>query len=219
MKNRMLGVIVPILAGAALIGTGFSTWYFTTDGAAAVDGIATSIAKAYEIGSVTLKANGNKAIVLPYEGAEPSGDPDTFALRMDASSDSDENIDLMMNGTTSVESIQLDYQISNLGGDFVTETQEFANKTATLKITVSLGEAVSTYVKLSDSWTKSDSNFTFTRKLDNLTVGTNSINDLPPFGFAWVEGEEPDNASNWKTMWSKLDSASISINYSISFNK
>ena len=55
MRNKMLGILLPVLAGVAVIGTGFSTWYFVTAASGAVDKtLDVHLAAAAEIGNLKI---------------------------------------------------------------------------------------------------------------------------------------------------------------------
>lgn len=219
MKNRMLGVIVPILAGAALIGTGFSTWYFTTNGTAEVSGIATNIAKAYNINGLTLLANGDSKI-------ETSSD--TFFLQMDSTIEGDAS----NNGEVGINLVKTSGTrtiVKNIDAQYVLDSQgEFgiSAKQVTLKVTVEFtgvngeGEKASNYIALADEWTSDQSN-TWTYQSRNQNAVNGGTFAVPKFGFAYVknEGVGPKSMEEWTNMNNALEGASVSITYSLDWAK
>ena len=211
MKNKMLGILVPVLAGAAVIGTGFSTWYFTNANQSSVNGIATQIALASEISTLKLKSS---ETVLDTSK--------TFELSLDSTRDEDaadpKGVNLLYKDGDSdavvVNDIDVLYTLNAAVGF------DLSTRHPVLTVTVTLGGNLPTYVTLNATEWTANGSAVYTKTIEDTNATFNQENTIgvPAFGFQWTEHGEPGSYGAWKATKTALNSATVQIDYSLAWS-
>ncbi len=201
MRNKMLGILLPVLAGVAVIGTGFSTWYFVTGADTTGDqNLKVQLAAAAEIGNLKITNN-----------------PAPTTLHLDASDDTGIHL-----GTVSGEEFtkaandninwSYTYQASTTDLDkhpVLTVDVKINNITTYISIGLS-GDHGYTNTQTSASayqWTKD------VRPTSYSASGVETIEGSIPFAFTWTD--EPTSFSEWSALDSVVENATLTIKLSL----
>ena len=208
MRNKVLGIIVPVLAGAAMVGTGFATWHFsegnsTINGNVNLDGYTT-------IGEITIE-NHDKAV-----------------LNMDASDDTGITFEYPEVEEAEENKVAFSIQVERTSG------QEW--KALTLTTAIAFSNNVGSYVSLNVTTSSSDSTVSGTDASYNdecldttcefeVTVTptsqetTATLNLTTKLDFDWYEGKEPTSKETWSTLNSAIGGGNnvLSITYQVDY--
>ena len=209
MRNKVLGIIVPVLAGAAMVGTGFATWHFsegpsTISGNVSLDGYTT-------IGEITI-ANHDKAI-----------------LNMDASDDTGITFEYPESEEAKENQVDFSIQVEKTSG------QEW--KALTLTTTIAFSNNVGSYVSLNVTTTSSENSTvsgTAARYTDECldttcefevtvtptsVLNTATLNLTTELNFDWCEGKEPTSKDTWSALNLAISGGSnvLSITYQVDY--
>ena len=197
-RNKVYAITLPILAGLALVGSGFSVWYFT-DGALSqnIEDISVQIDPYAEIGNLTVKNLGDKELHLHLDS------PD------------DQGIHIHDEEHTVFDDIDLTYT-------YYVSSETSLDKQITFTAVVQTSTALDSYLNLTTSNYDYDSGattFTLTQTLTptGTTAGKEATIDidLDPLAFEYREDKNPVDAASWEEMNTNLTSSTISITYSI----
>ena len=206
MRNKMLGILLPVLAGVAVIGTGFSTWYFVTGADHTGDqNLDVQLAAAAEIGNLRITNN-----------------PAPNALQLDASNDSDSGIHL---GTVSESSVFTKAANDNINWSYTYQASTTdLDKHPVLTVDVKIN-SITTYIGIGLSgdhgytntqtsasayqWTKDVSPASYSAS------GVETIEGSIPFAFAWTD--EPESFSEWTDLEELVKNATLTIKLSLNW--
>lgn len=195
MRNKMLGILLPVLAGVAVIGTGFSTWYFMNGVDTRNKEIPVSLAAAAEIGELGF----------------PEANPLPTTLHLDASVTTDDSLDSGIHlGTigenevfTADDKIEWTYNYQ--------ASEETLDKHPELTIDVKIN-GIGNYVdiKVSDSdyiaQSQATDNYQYTWKKKDIipasyTPSTKTeFTDNFTFAFSWKANQEPNSFTAWQAL-------------------
>lgn len=202
MRNKMLGILLPVLAGVAVIGTGFSTWYFVTGADTTGDqNLKVQLAAAAEIGNLEITNN-----------------PAPTTLHLDASNDTGIHL-----GTVSGEEFteaandniywSYTYQASTTDlGKHPVLTVDVKINSITTYIGINLSGEDHGYTSMITSnsayqWTKD------VRPAPYSVSGVETIEGSIPFAFTWTD--EPTSFSEWSALDSLVENATLTIALSL----
>ena len=202
MRNKMLGILLPVLAGVAVIGTGFSTWYFVVTGADTTgdQNLKVQLAAAAEIGNLEITNN-----------------PAPTTLHLDASKDTGIHL-----GTVSGE------EFTKAANDNINWSYTYQASTTDLdkhpELTVDVKiNSITKYIGISLSgnhgytntqtlasayqWTKD------VRPTSYSASGVGTIEGSIPFAFTWTD--EPTSFSEWSVLEPLVKNATLTIKLSL----
>lgn len=200
MRNKMLGILLPVLAGVAVIGTGFSTWYFVTGADTTGDqNLDVQLAAAAEIGNLRI-----------------TNDPAPNALQLDASNDSDSGIHL---GTVSESSVFTKAANDNINWSYTYQASTTdLDKHPVLTVDVKIN-SITTYIGIGlsgahgyTSTQTSASAYQWTKDVSPAS-GEKTIVGSIPFAFAWTD--EPESFSEWTDLEELVKNATLTIKLSL----
>lgn len=213
MRNKMLGILLPVLAGVAVIGTGFSTWYFTNGVDTKNKDIPVSLAAAAEIGELGF----------------PEANPLPTTLHLDASVKGDSpnsGIHLGTIGENSVftadDKIEWTYNYQ--------ASEETLDKHPELTIDVKIN-GIGNYVdiKVSDSdyivQSQATDTYQYTWKKTDIipasyTPSTKTeFTDDFTFAFSWKTNQEPKSFTAWQALSDAItDNAPVVLTIKLSLD-
>lgn len=201
MRNKMLGILLPVLAGVAVIGTGFSTWYFVTGAdTTGNQNLDVQLAAAAEIGNLKI-----------------TNEPAPNALQLDASNDSGIHL-----GTVSGE------EFTKAADDNINWSYTYQASTADLDkhpvLTVDVKiNSITTYISIGLSgnhgYTNTDTSnsaYQWTKDVSPASYsasGVETIKGSIPFEFIWTD--EPTSFSEWSALDSRVGNATLTIALSL----
>lgn len=214
MRNKMLGILLPVLAGVAVIGTGFSTWYFVTGGIQTKkQELDVQLAAAAEIGDLVITNN-----------------PAPTTLHLDASikdpADSGIHLGTLADGafTPSSDTINWSYtyqaSAETLGKHpEITVAVNIVNIDSYIGIALSdedtdytlAGTATSGYKY---TWTYEDE----TIAADYTTGQENTITQDFTFVFSWKENKEPTSYDTWSALNTEIDKGDTKLIVNLSLD-
>ena len=202
MKRKTLTLVLPLLAGITLVGSGFSVWYFTanTSNEREVD---VQLASYVDIGELSFV----RTPTLLYLDSTKHGDNGLNGINMfDAEGSVCNDVDLAY----------------TLDGTILDGTT--LQVTVTMEITVDLDAYVD--VQLGEgNWSRitstvpSDFN-RYSKTFDNLPVSNNTI-DMPAFAFSYPSTGnqvEPKTLKEWNDLNSIIADSAINFTYELSFD-
>lgn len=207
MKNKILGIAVPALAAAAVIGTGFATWQFTENGASA--SIGATLEGYTNLGDITIK------------------NAEYATLNLDSST-TGTGITLEYSGGSGTTTDQIDFE-------FEVKQDLAREKNLTLTTTISFDSNLGSYIKLSaqnyrdetelGNAHSADSMSTSLSWEDSLTTSSTSTSETfslsTHLSFSWAEDQEPGSLSDWEalnTIITDLTSdTAFTITYSVDY--
>ncbi len=195
MRNKMLGILLPVLAGVAVIGTGFSTWYFMNGVDTGNEEIPVSLAAAAEIGELGF----------------PEANPLPTTLHLDASVTTDDSSDSGIHLGTIGEN-EVFTTDDRIGWTYKYQaSEETLDKHPELTIDVKIN-GIGNYVdiKVSDSdytaQSQASDNYQYTWKKTDIVPADYVATEKTPFtddftfAFSWKENQEPKNYSAWEAL-------------------
>lgn len=200
MRNKMLGILLPVLAGVAVIGTGFSTWYFVTgDNHDGIQNLDVQLAAAAEIGNLRITNN-----------------PAPTTLHLDASNDTGIHL-----GTVSESSVFTKAANDNINWSYTYQASTTdLGKHPELTVDVTINN-ITTYISIGLSG--EDHGYNSTQTLASAyqwispasysASGEETIKGSIPFAFTWTD--EPTSFSEWSTLDSVVEGATLTINLSL----
>ena len=202
MKRKTLTLVLPLLAGITLVGSGFSVWYFTanTSNEREVD---VQLASYVDIGELSFV----RTPTLLYLDSTTHGDNGLNGINMfDAEGSVCNDVDLAY----------------TLDGTILDGTT--LQVTVTMEITIDLDAYVD--VQLGEgNWSRitstvpSDFN-RYTKTFENLPVSNNTI-DMPAFAFSYPSTGnqvEPKTLEEWNDLNSIIPDSAINFTYELSFD-
>ncbi len=202
MKRKTLTLVLPLLAGITLVGSGFSVWYFTanTSNEREVD---VQLASYVDIGELSFV----RTPTLLYLDSTRHGDNGLNGINMfDAEGSVCNDVDLAY----------------TLDGTILDGTT--LQVTVTMEITIDLDAYVD--VQLGEgNWSRitstvpSDFN-RYTKTFENLPVSNNTI-DMPAFAFSYSstgDQVEPKTLKEWNALNSIIADSAINFTYELSFD-
>ena len=209
MRNKMLGILLPVLAGVAVIGTGFSTWYFVTAKSGAADKtLDVHLAAAAEIGNLKI-----------------TNDPAPTTLHLDASIDSGIHLGTLADDVFTPSSDMINwsytYQASaeTLGKHpEITVDVNIVNIDSYIGIALSdadtdytpAGTATSGYKY---TWTYED------ERIADYTIGLEkTITHNFTFVFSWKENKEPTSYDTWSALKTEIDKGDTKLIVNLSLD-
>lgn len=206
MRNKMLGILLPVLAGVAVIGTGFSTWYFVTGAdTTGNQDLDVQLAAAAEIGNLKI-----------------TNEPAPNALQLDASNDSnDSGIHL---GTVSESSVFTKAANDNINWSYTYQASTTdLGKHPVLTVDVKIN-SITTYIGIDlsgedhgyTSTITSNSAYQWTKDVSPVSYsasGVETIEGSIPFKFTWTD--EPTSFSEWSVLDSLVENATLTIKLSL----
>ena len=202
MKRRILGIIIPVLAGVTIVGTGFSVWYFTDNsGNTARTSVNVNLSGYAEIASITIPNTTN------------------YTLDLDSSSSTDTGIHLN-NSTASATADQISKVTVNLNADALNGETLERDLTVTAKIALTGG--LDKYVSFAldndpvSSWTGTTG--TFTTTIDTARVTTTKTLNVPNLAltFSWTD-EQPTTVDEWNVLNAVVEGSSLDITYTVAW--
>lgn len=223
MKRKMFSILLPILAGVTVIGTGFSIFYFVDDNASVSESVTATVEGYAELGSLNITND-------DVEGGN-------FQLIFDSTTDG--GIGLYYVAGTSKEKanqIELEYTLTLKDA----ESTDIKSMVPQITMTMSVPEAVDNYVKFGlegvDSFTSTETDsignvYTYSKTLSVETSSPITIT-MPAFTFKYEEKTsgtsedsssstpktmEPMNASDWSVLSSNTTGENISITYTLAW--
>lgn len=206
MKRKLLGIILPVLAGVAVVGTGFSTWYFT-------DGM-----KEESIGADV------KLVGYANLGTIEIADVNNYVLKVDSSED--ENIHLINTATETttshtkdqIDGVKINYTTNN--GDFALEVEK--NIKVTMNVSIDNGEGysndngLSSYINYSvtntNNWVGTDNSYILTISPESISGSTINVT-APVFSFSFKDKKEPTTPGTWDDLYKAVTAASFNITF------
>ena len=199
MKRRILGIIIPVLAGVTIVGTGFSVWYFTDNtGKTATTSVDVNLSGYAEIASITI--------------------PNTANYTLDLDSSTDTGIHLN-NSTASATADQISDVTVNLNANALNgETLERdLTVTATIKFTGGLDSYVSFVLDNGpvSSWTGTTG--TFTTTIDTARVTTTTTLNVPDLALTFSWKDEPTTVDEWNDLNTVVKGSSLDITYTVAW--
>ena len=199
MKRRILGIIIPVLAGVTIVGTGFSVWYFTDNtGKTATTSVNVNLSGYAEIASITI--------------------PNTANYTLDLDSSTDTGIHLN-NSTASATADQISDVTVNLNANALNgETLERdLTVTATIKFTGGLDSYVSFVLDNGpvSSWTGTTG--TFTTTIDTARVTTTTTLNVPDLALTFSWKDEPTTVDEWNDLNTVVKGSSLDITYTVAW--
>ena len=207
MKRRILGIVVPVLAGLTIVGTGFSVWYFTSDATETSFDTQVNLAGYAEIGNLQIKDRASH-----------------YRLFLDSTRDGGIALQSSADGAawTDTNTIDLTYELSVQDATYTDLNDK--NPQITMEFTVPA--ALETYVSITlnsgalTPGTATDTiTYTYTGQLDfpnPVASGTYDI-EMPTFVFAWQDGQEPNSSATYAAAQAALASGEISITYTLAW--
>ena len=203
MKKKIFATVLPILAGITLVGTGFSVWYFTSDGTTSNLSVDVDMAGYVSVGSLTPTPTATKL----YLDSTTTGDNGHNGINL-MSSDSD---------YVSGNDINLTFTAT-------TEDSGTISGNATVTLTLTVDNAVDNYIAFGlegETFTPNagDSKTTYTYTTDSIAVNGATVSiDMPAFTFAYESGKEPTNVDSYNTLAGVItDSTTITIKYELNW--
>ena len=202
MKRKTLTLVLPLLAGITLVGSGFSVWYFTanTSNEREVD---VQLASYVDIGELSFV----RTPTLLYLDSTKHGDNGLNGINMfDAEGSVCNDVDLAY----------------TLDGTILDGTT--LQVTVTMEITVDLDAYVD--VQLGEgNWSRITSTVSsdfnrYTKTFENLPVSNNTI-DMPAFAFSYSstgDQVEPKTLKEWNDLNSIIADSAINFTYELSFD-
>ena len=205
MRNKMLGILLPVLAGVAVIGTGFSTWYFVTGADTTGDqNLKVQLAAAAEIGNL-----------------EITNSPAPTTLHLDASikdpADSGIHLGTLADNafTPSSDTINWSYTYQASTTDLDKHpvlTVDVKINSITKYISIGLSGEDHEYTNTNTStsayqWTKD------VRPASYSASGEETIEGSIPFAFTW--SDEPTSFSEWSVLEPLVKNATLTIKLSL----
>ena len=199
MKRRILGIIIPVLAGVTIVGTGFSVWYFTDNtGKTATTSVDVNLSGYAEIANITI--------------------PNTANYTLDLDSSTDTGIHLN-NSTASATADQISDVTVNLNANALNgETLERdLTVTATFKFTGGLDSYVSFALDNDpvSSWTGTTG--TFTTTIDTASVTTATTLNVPDLALTFSWKDEPTTVDEWNDLNTVVKGSSLDITYTVAW--
>lgn len=200
MRNKMLGILLPVLAGVAVIGTGFSTWYFVTGADTTGDqNLKVQLAAAAEIGNL-----------------EITNSPAPTTLHLDASIDTGIHL-----GTVSGEEFTKDDNI-NWSYTYQASTTDL-DKHPVLTVDVKIN-SITKYISIGLSGedhgytntNTSTSAYQWTKDVRPASYSTSDVETIEgsiPFAFTWTD--EPKSFSEWTDLEELVKNATLTIKLSL----
>ena len=208
MKRRILGIVVPILAGLTIVGTGFSVWYFTSDTTETSFDAQVNLAGYAEIGNLQIKDRANH-----------------YRLFLDSTRDGGIALQSSADGAawTDTNTIDLTYELSVQDATYT----DLNDKNPQITMAFTVPAALETYVSITlnsgalTPGTPTDTiTYTYTGQLDfpnPVASGTYDI-EMPTFVFAWQDGQEPNSSATYAAAaQAALASGEISITYTLAW--
>lgn len=202
MKRKTLTLVLPLLAGITLVGSGFSVWYFTanTSNEREVD---VQLASYVDIGELSFV----RTPTLLYLDSTTHGDNGLNGINMfDAEGSVCNDVDLAY----------------TLDGTILDGTT--LQVTVTMEITIDLDAYVD--VQLGEgNWSRITSTVSsdfnrYTKTFENLPVSNNTI-DMPTFAFSYPstgDQVEPKTLKEWNALNSIIADSTINFTYELSFD-
>lgn len=203
MRNKMLGILLPVLAGVAVIGTGFSTWYFVTGADTTGDqNLKVQLAAAAEIGNLEITNN-----------------PAPTTLHLDASNDTGIHL-----GTVSESSVFTQAANDNINWSYTYQASTTdLDKHPVLTVDVKIN-SITTYIGIDlngedhgyTSTITSNSAYQWTKDVRPASYsasGEKTIEGSIPFKFTWTD--EPTSFSEWSALDSLVENATLTIKLSL----
>lgn len=229
MKKKVLTLVLPLLVGVTIVGTGFSLFYFTVEGGTTQKLDVDIDVQAYaEIGNLQIK--------YPENAAQTSN-----GLKLNVDSTVDGGIKLMALSSSFPSSyvdcndIDLTYQVN----DNLQDTSDTYAKVPQIQMDVSVPADVHNYVDIklvsdggsdSVSWTTDAGDpstpsstdpvvYSYVQKLAFPTLPTTDPIDiaLPDFSFDYQNGKEPMDYAAYEAMTSAMNGKTVSIVYTLSW--
>lgn len=202
MKRKTLTLVLPLLAGITLVGSGFSVWYFTanTSNEREVD---VQLASYVDIGELSFV----RTPTLLYLDSTTHGDNGLNGINMfDAEGSVCNDVDLAY----------------TLDGTILDGTT--LQVTVTMEITIDLDAYVDVQLgegnwSIITSTVPSDFN-RYTKTFDNLPVSNNTI-DMPAYVFSYPstgDQVEPKTLEEWNALNSIIADSAINFTYELSFD-
>lgn len=194
MRNKMLGILLPVLAGVAVIGTGFSTWYFVTGADhTGNQNLDVQLAAAAEIGNLKI-----------------TNEPAPTTLHLDASNDTGIHL-----GTVSGEEFtRAENDNINWSYTYQASTTDLG-KHPVLTVDVKIN-SITTYISIGLS---GDHGYTNTKTLNGAYQWTKDVSQTIegsiPFAFTWTD--EPTSFSEWSALDSLVENATLTIELSLNW--
>lgn len=212
MHNKYATFVLPVLAGLAIVGAGFSTWVFGNYSSTSQNATGTAIITGDESNGPTV------SLKLGYIAGETFNEVSapSFSLQLDQGSVSsatnpNAGITFSWNGAdaSKLDEYGLSFQWSIPSGD----ATAYSNYSVTVSYTVTLTDVddgkILSYVKLDDSISlqTEKKNIATDKEVSSLTVGDgiSYINEnvgLKPT--SWVYTNKPGNLEDYKSMLSNL---------------
>ncbi len=202
MKRRILGIIIPVLAGVTIVGTGFSVWYFTDNNSSSASASVNVNLSGYaEIASITIPNTAN------------------YTLDLDSSSSTDTGIHLN-NSTARATADQISDVTVNLNANALNgETLERnLTVTATITFTGDLGNYVSFALDNDPVFSWTGTTGTFTTTIDTASVTATTTLKVPnlPLTFSWTD-EQPTSVEEWNALNKVVQGSKLNITYTVAW--
>ena len=199
MKRRILGIIIPVLAGVTIVGTGFSVWYFTDNNSSSASASVNVNLSGYaEIASITI--------------------PNTTNYTLDLDSATDTGIHLN-NSTASATADQISDVTVNLNADALNGETLERDLTVTAKIAFTGGlDKYVSFVLDNDpvsSWTGTTG--TFTTTIDTASVTTTRALNVPDLALTFSWTDEPTTVDEWNDLNTVVEGSSLDITYTVAW--
>ncbi len=204
MKRRILGIIIPVLAGVTIVGTGFSVWYFTDNtGKTATTSVDVNLSGYAEIASITIPNTANYTLDLDSSDLDSSTDTGIHLNNSTASATADQISDVTVN-----------LNANALNGETL---EKDLTVTATIKFTGGLDSYVSFALDNDpvSSWTGTTG--TFTTTIDTASVTTTTTLNVPDLALTFSWKDEPTTVDEWNDLNTVVKGSSLDITYTVAW--
>ncbi len=207
MKKRMSTILLPVLAGAAVIGSGFSVWFFNNASTSVTqDQIGKEVTQLVAVGSITKADDFTITFDQTAAGRTANSITSTAAangITLKWNSDSANKIAKYVSLGSTDETIDRDDD-GKIYFQFTT------------KITVSNNLAEYIDIAYSDAEATSFALAGETNKDYSFTLANNATDfDWEKVSFSYVDGKEPSNATQYADLKAAVTSATITVTYRV----
>ena len=204
MKKRMSTILLPVLAGAAVIGSGFSVWFFNdTNVSATQDQIGKEVTQLVAVGTITKADDFTMTFDQTADGRKANNITSTAAANGITLQWNDDSA----NKIAKYESIGSTGETIDHDGDkiyFEFNTKITISNSLAEYITISYEGATSEAQK---GATDTDYSFTLGENETEFKWATVSLN--------YAEGKEPSNAEQYAALKTAVKNATITVTYRV----
>lgn len=207
-KKFLIGSLLPVLAGAAVVGSGFSLWFFNNTWTKQDQTLSQKVTQVVAIGNITTADDFTVVFDQTTAGRE--------ALHLEASTAAADGITIDWAGKTNKTAVYTSVNDNGNGEIDHDDDKIYFSFTTTITITnTSTKGKLENYLNIAYAGAKTSTHTDGSNTYQFVLVDNEATFDWTKVTFTYVDGKEPSSYAEYKDFKDVVTNATIKVEYRV----